>query len=239
MYGPSLRVQGEQLLDNTRELRIRAIPARAGRTNTAKCTDSLLLGHPCACRENPRRHDANREFEGPSLRVQGELSSGRPMQIVIRAIPARAGRTVNPPGCFCVSSGHPCACRENYYSKKNRGRKRGPSLRVQGELCVGSLGSLGNRAIPARAGRTQCSIDRQQVDEGHPCACRENETVLWTKQQRDGPSLRVQGEQAIGTPVGKTQRAIPARAGRTTVKRNCTVVLKGHPCACRENTSSC
>jgi len=50
--GPSLRVQGELTMSDVTPNAIRAIPARAGRTQLFMRSPDDETGHPCACREN-------------------------------------------------------------------------------------------------------------------------------------------------------------------------------------------
>ena len=93
-HGPSLRVQGEPPVYVGSCTRPRAIPARAGRTTYFFTKATTSAGHPCACRENIRPLRADSTDNGPSLRVQGELMGGDTCLRSMRAIPARAGRTL-------------------------------------------------------------------------------------------------------------------------------------------------
>ena len=53
------------------------------------------------------------DAEGPSLRVQGEHQMFLYAVVTLRAIPARAGRTLYEGRRALCPMGHPCACREN------------------------------------------------------------------------------------------------------------------------------
>ena len=133
-------------------------------------------------------------------------------------------------------AGHPCACRENRCKCPRILFPYGPSLRVQGEL-VTHLYTLSHaRAIPARAGRTGSVTGGTVSSAGHPCACRENVLGPYTSPVFGGPSLRVQGELGAFLVVAASQRAIPARAGRTGLPQKKFFNYLGHPCACRENS---
>ena len=132
----------------------RAIPARAGRTIKAYDSTKASSGHPCACRENVRVYVPEEWLVGPSLRVQGERLLAIGLWPLIRAIPARAGRTTHRSTIASMSSGHPCACRENTKYALRTGPVSGPSLRVQGEPVFLDFTVFPERAIPARAGRT-------------------------------------------------------------------------------------
>ena len=155
-------------------------------------------------------------IKGPSLRVQGEPRSDHSDDRTHRAIPARAGRTPGIASSGRQKKGHPCACRENLHNDKQCRGIVGPSLRVQGEQEIEEGPVLGVRAIPARAGRTECQSIDPLCGPGHPCACRENSYDPTTGQWTDGPSLRVQGEPMASTMPAQVVRAIPARAGRTS-----------------------
>ena len=153
------------------------------------------------------------------------------------AIPARAGRTLLLVLPAMDAQGHPCACRENMSNVRTICWTAGPSLRVQGEHQDASGYMKIKRAIPARAGRTRARSDVARPRMGHPCACRENVLGEWKELPTSGPSLRVQGEPLAHSRDIRRIRAIPARAGRTTIGRSKCQAPVGHPCACRENAA--
>ena len=152
--GPSLRVQGELIDTYIDPPPTRAIPARAGRTKGLCSPLAGPTGHPCACRENRLRRSSRLRQTGPSLRVQGEPPLSVQGVYATRAIPARAGRTLEAVRAMRPVTGHPCACRENLSPARATGTYVGPSLRVQGELGTTIRYVSPMRAIPARAGRT-------------------------------------------------------------------------------------
>mgnify|MGYP006977943327 CR=1 FL=1 len=131
--GPSLRVQKELSKFFILLRKQWAIPARAGRTRSRGGVRFLAKGHPCACRENGVGAAAGIVIAGPSLRVQGEPHIVVEAPAVVRAIPARAGRTRSPGRSQLGGRGHPCACRENRGTGAAPSEYEGPSLRVQGE----------------------------------------------------------------------------------------------------------
>ncbi len=136
----------------------------------------VWTGHPRGCGENKG------------------VAAGRCRHV--RAIPARAGRTVT--GRLPVV------------------RAIGPSPRVRGEpgpLCPSRPGS---RAIPARAGRTSGAIAWRALSTGHPRACGENFSGRWGCSHEPPGHPRACGENPHPAQQGINQcRAIPARAGRT------------------------
>ena len=195
-----------------------------------------MKGHPCACRENPLGVSHEEPVQGPSLRVQGEPTGRDPETLKDRAIPARAGRTIQSAPLPVVFEGHPCACRENLLDLVKEVASYGPSLRVQGELAAIVVLLTAERAIPARAGRTGREMGKKWLCEGHPCACRENIPCYHQSMTWEGPSLRVQGELNMFLELFVAHRAIPARAGRTCTGISGSACMEGHPCACRENS---
>ena len=111
---------------------------------------------------------------GPSPRVRGELVFPRSLGSHQRAIPARAGRTIETPLHRTQLAGHPRACGENSKGPLASAVPDGPSPRVRGEPGY-------------RHGKWQ-------THPGHPRACGEN--IVWSllKIHQIGPSPRVRGE---------------------------------------------
>ena len=109
---------------------------------------------------------------------------------------------------------------------------------MQGEQPERARELVPERDIPARAGRTTTTSTSTTTTTGHPCACRENGTGVHVGVWESGPSLRVQGEQRNKLEDAPINRAIPARAGRTTKQLPFVPSETGHPCACRENRES-
>ena len=91
--GTSLRVQGElDLVDGLRMAR---------------------MEHPCVCRENFLYTSTSQGSLGTSLRVQGERLDRLCCPLVVRNIPACAGRTMVLSHKRSRATEHPCVCREN------------------------------------------------------------------------------------------------------------------------------
>ena len=140
-----------------------------------------------------------------------------------------------PDAVYRETPGHPCACRENMRPALLRVKEKGPSLRVQGEHSRLADVFPWRWAIPARAGRTFRFTGASLRTVGHPCACRENGRNHTPRKPGHGPSLRVQGERCKYFGTKSRNRAIPARAGRTSAEMARHPAVRGHPCACREN----
>ncbi len=209
--------QGQRGLHATR----RAIPARAGRTLTPGPMRRFGSGHPRACGENGLTFAVAGSSQAGHPRACGEnVPPGKMIADLVRAIPARAGRTWLPrPGpkkrrgpsprvrgepdglrCYrrCVRA-IPARAGRTPATGYWLDRLSGPSPRVRGELQQLWIISRALRAIPARAGRTTLEMLRDMISAGHPRACGENDPIE-------------------GLPF-LIQRAIPARAGRTTLSR--------------------
>ena len=113
----------------------------------------------------------------------------------------------------------------------------GSSPRVRGKPGKPLRSSPGPRLIPARAGKTSqeswTSFDRP----AHPRACGENHSAWQLVEPRRGSSPRVRGK--LGGDGHGVQGAglIPARAGKTRLRRMAATPLAAHPRACGENSS--
>ena len=91
--GSSPRVRGKLDLDGTPCVRIRLIPARAGKTMMPLIALDKTGAHPRACGENLKTFSATHGTPGSSPRVRGKpWRCPRPTKNA-RLIPARAGKT--------------------------------------------------------------------------------------------------------------------------------------------------
>ena len=91
--GTSPRMRGKHAAGVSRNLRSRNIPAYAGKTSSAFFSASSFSEHPRVCGENHHCYQHPKLQHGTSPRMRGKH---RPVQInflVIRNIPAYAGKT--------------------------------------------------------------------------------------------------------------------------------------------------
>ena len=132
--GSSPRVRGKHTLAAERDVTLRLIPARAGKT---LCAGEAVRGnaaHPRACGENGLNLIHCCMSLGSSPRVRGKRRKGVYVQTCNGLIPARAGKTPN----------------QYRYDKV----QPGSSPRVRGKHREWNANSNGLGLIPARAGKT-------------------------------------------------------------------------------------
>ena len=191
------------------------IPARAGKTTARPRGRPARTAHPRACGENIQGFIDGILGMGSSPRVRGKPRLPDAAHRRVRLIPARAGKTSGtvsrgPPG-----RAHPRACGENAPHRGGRSMHEGSSPRVRGKLGRGLLLEVGDRLIPARAGKTPSVGRTRSPETAHPRACGENQRGLEA-------SLRAGGSS-------------PARAGKTLDGVGGGEAVGAHPRACGEN----
>ena len=158
--------------------------------------------------------------------------------VIIRLIPARAGKTSRS-RCGPRSTGaHPRACGENGLDEWPGAPAEGSSPRVRGKLFVGALDQFGLRLIPARAGKTTCTTRRSVGAWAHPRACGENGIRKQPETRFRGSSPRVRGKPDSHGMGGVHGRLIPARAGKTVEAVRAYYNPRAHPRACGKTAST-
>ena len=130
-------------------------------------------------------------------------------------IPARAGKTRSSTGRAHVDSAHPRAGGENAIRAETVDGLRGSSPRGRGKLGQFAGGELGDRLIPARAGKTPSQFLASSVAGAHPRAGGENAPRRRERPLERGSSPRGRGKRGGETPDRVASGLIPARAGKT------------------------
>ena len=172
---------------------------------------------------------------GSSPRVRGKRVGVGDAGAAVGLIPARAGKTAGGGSRGSSHPAHPRACGENFVAFGADVWSKGSSPRVRGKQDMGRDVPVGNRLIPARAGKTSRSATRCPPGWAHPRACGENCGRGITRVFPPGSSPRVRGKlPALRAPV-RRGRLIPARAGKTGGHGVPARVSKAHPRACGEN----
>ena len=193
--GSSPRVRGKlQELDPGRARR-GLIPACAGKTRCCVRGVGVPPAHPRACGENMGRMVYQLAAAGSSPRVRGKQRVVRRLPGLGGLIPARAGKTSQPPAAPSQCPAHPRACGENMRTTRRIPAKVGSSPRVRGKRREVPALDVPEGLIPARAGKTS-----RRPPQGR---------------RRPGSSPRVRGKPARGRGRRLRRRLIPARAGKT------------------------
>ena len=114
----------------------------------------------------------------------------------------------------------------------------GSSPRGRGKPHALELRIVGDRLIPARAGKTKRRSCQTARCTAHPRAGGENDMTMNTVARRDGSSPRGRGKPRRRRRRSNRRRLIPARAGKTPVRARAVRDRWAHPRAGGENRRS-
>ena len=192
--GSSPRVRGKRSRGRQASGAQRLIPARAGKTSTARARDGGGGAHPRACGENDNFVSAVFHAQGSSPRVRGKRHRFHCGAGGGRLIPARAGKTVTLKWRHNPTEAHPRACGENLASYAAVIGLCGSSPRVRGKQLPGGEQAHQGGLIPARAGKTRQGCVSTRSRSAHPRACGENVDKSVSKPGSSGSSPRVRGK---------------------------------------------
>ena len=132
----------------------RLIPAHAGKTSTRSASSSDPPAHPRSRGENSRvRHDETVE-DGSSPLTRGKRAWGRRLSQGRRLIPAHAGKTTHDAVRASRVRAHPRSRGENARGNGGRLAPRGSSPLTRGKPGGDAGDPVGERLIPAHAGKT-------------------------------------------------------------------------------------
>ena len=129
---------------------------------------------------------------------------------------------------------HPRACGEQMATRPMRLSSVGSSPRVRGTARYGRNARSGPWIIPARAGNSYHTENRQAEYEDHPRACGEQLGDSAKASGDTGSSPRVRGTVARGDVRHRPPGIIPARAGNNRQSPGWPVPPWDHPRACGE-----
>ena len=172
--GSSPRVRGKPVGERGRCFAGGLIPARAGKTPSARPVGGTGVAHPRACGENLNLVMIDEAWAGSSPRVRGKPRGGARDPAAPGLIPARAGKTRTRATSPTAPWAHPRACGENSTNHPRPRSSRGSSPRVRGKRLVEFFGRDLARLIPARAGKTPPRPRPPLQPPAHPRACGEN-----------------------------------------------------------------
>jgi len=192
--GPSPRVWGKRPHAGARNLRVRTIPTRVGKTCLTLFMHQTNPDHPHACGENGTGYTSAPAVGGPSPRVWGKLICANARQGFFRTIPTRVGKTIERGHNHPTDPDHPHACGENSQCHYRQPSGDGPSPRVWGKPARSKRARGHGRTIPTRVGKTIFILISPEAGTDHPHACGENNNWTPETQRGYGPSPRVWGK---------------------------------------------
>ena len=172
--GSSPRGRGKHRAEATKRRERGLIPARAGKTPLAHPADGSQEAHPRAGGENWENVVKPLWEGGSSPRGRGKRPPIRAVGKSGGLIPARAGKTLWETLPNGGRRAHPRAGGENDADDIARQDVRGSSPRGRGKQAVEGEALVGERLIPARAGKTTLSTPTALRSTAHPRAGGEN-----------------------------------------------------------------
>ena len=165
---------------------------------------------------------------------------GKPLRFLVfdpcgRIIPAHAGQTTIFSFNSARWSDHPRACGANGVWGVFNIRGHGSSPRMRGKPAVIYPRLGARRIIPAHAGQTEKSHQKQWFAPDHPRACGANSASNEAAMTRFGSSPRMRGKRMVAGIWQTGRRIIPAHAGQTPPSTTRDTCRPDHPRACGAN----
>ena len=215
IFGSSPRLRGTRRQRHPGGQQQRFIPAPAGNTICNPPPRWTRPVHPRACGEHLFVGCDFRHPGGSSPRLRGTRRLPRQPCPRRRFIPAPAGNTPCHQAAPRTTTVHPRACGEHTNTAQSRSVNAGSSPRLRGTPRLRVPQPRDGRFIPAPAGNTLCTTNREQA---------------WTV-----PSPRLRGTHGGGGECRASRRFIPAPAGNTDPSRLALQADPVHPRACGEH----
>ena len=167
--------------------------------------------------------------------MRGKLEVKEFKSTATRIIPAHAGQTSSIPRLRPMRSDHPRACGANDDFLVQLGAMVGSSPRMRGKPAVIYPRLGARRIIPAHAGQTEKSHQKQWFAPDHPRACGANSASNEAAMTRFGSSPRMRGKRMVAGIWQTGRRIIPAHAGQTPPSTTRDTCRPDHPRACGAN----
>ena len=232
--GSSPQVRGTLIIRKSWEVSRRFIPAGAGNSAIAECSDYAKAVHPRRCGELNIIGDSGAGKTGSSPQVRGTLVLPLCACTVFRFIPAGAGNSSPKNNSQGNMSVHPRRCGELRPHLWAVHIKFGSSPQVRGTLkSEKTLSALG-RFIPAGAGNSALVERNRTARSVHPRRCGELSLIFRYRGTRVGSSPQVRGTRRLNRGTQVVQRFIPAGAGNSHPSPSRLTSQPVHPRRCGE-----
>ena len=193
----------------------RLIPAHAGKTFRRKAGFSDWPAHPRSRGENAWTARGRSTGSGSSPLTRGKRGQGDDDAHTWRLIPAHAGKTLAHDTVNVLPQAHPRSRGENQEAACDVVGAVGSSPLTRGKLQGAKDSWLGNRLIPAHAGKTMQRYPDHSGSAAHPRSRGENRhasALSWTS---SGSSPLTRGKHRRRRPHAAARGLIPAHAGKT------------------------
>ena len=213
--GSSPRVRGKAPGKSRGQRPSRIIPAGAGKRTPPRHTRPAPWDHPRGCGEKAPQASAGVRRAGSSPRVRGKEVPVVDALCGLRIIPAGAGKSGDPQRRRGRWQDHPRGCGEKCGSPSVGFGLRGSSPRVRGKVESAAARSALMGIIPAGAGKRSRPRARQAQGRDHPRGCGEKRQAARGRRGHLGSSPRVRGKEPASCNSRRSNRIIPAGAGKS------------------------
>ena len=233
--GSSPLTRGKPDLRLDLEVRLRLIPAHAGKTSSQPCTASGSEAHPRSRGENLLRQSSAILYPGSSPLTRGKRRSHSSPVSVAGLIPAHAGKTCPRITPRSGRRAHPRSRGENNVVVRVAHNAQGSSPLTRGKRGNELPHRLDSGLIPAHAGKTPPTPRRLSRLRAHPRSRGENYLRRRSDDDRAGSSPLTRGKPGTKGLSASREGLIPAHAGKTRprIARGCG--SRAHPRSRGEN----
>ena len=214
--GSSPLTRGKRLTQSLLPLAHRLIPAHAGKTRIQLRERGARRAHPRSRGENAKDVAIPALQDGSSPLTRGKPDNTTPRKTRGRLIPAHAGKTR---GCGRADRGltaHPRSRGENPPDRDRHPPPVGSSPLTRGKRGGAPATRVGDRLIPAHAGKTSIGCVPLTIPWAHPRSRGENGLGDAVGVQHAGSSPLTRGKRRPSSRTRRGQRLIPAHAGKTS-----------------------
>ena len=215
----------------------RLIPAHAGKTFRRKAGFSDWPAHPRSRGENAWTARGRSTGSGSSPLTRGKRGQGDDDAHTWRLIPAHAGKTLAHDTVNVLPQAHPRSRGENQEAACDVVGAVGSSPLTRGKLQGAKDSWLGNRLIPAHAGKTGAGSPPTSDRRAHPRSRGENDAQPRSDAKAGGSSPLTRGKRRAQHKKGPRRGLIPAHAGKTSRSPSRRPPTEAHPRSRGENSS--
>ena len=219
--GSSPRMRGAPVPSEIAIPGVGIIPAYAGSTTFYCNIRSFNKDHPRVCGEHEFMGFVLRLERGSSPRMRGAPIVDDVTKDGSGIIPAYAGSTRPRRRGWRCKADHPRVCGEHVGRNIGRVSVPGSSPRMRGARKAVRALPVGQRIIPAYAGRTHTGTAPITTPQDHPRVCGEHFYLDDLDDCREGSSPRMRGAPAWTGASPVKLGIIPAYAGSTSSWRLC------------------
>ena len=233
--GSSPLTRGKPHLCAHLEMRLRLIPAHAGKTQWRSRTWQPSEAHPRSRGENRTMTLRLERDGGSSPLTRGKRDLQRRLIRRVRLIPAHAGKTRSRRSELRTWGAHPRSRGENVGYSLEAAPISGSSPLTRGKPRRRHRPGTGRRLIPAHAGKTATMTSAAVLVWAHPRSRGENGGSGSFGGSGSGSSPLTRGKLHGGSLVCVPGGLIPAHAGKTTQQQLVDVHEGAHPRSRGEN----